>query len=401
MLALRPEQGARDVEALFHGRINDGLVRGDWSSAEKAAKELLRVIPGSLFGHLSLAGALHGRGRHGAAEELTRKAALLDWRRLPRREDQFICLMKLGAFADAFAVAEQILDHGSFLHPHELFWNPWGNFPRKPLAWSAPSPWTRYYSEASVKFPVARYGWMNVKAGMALLAEGRYAQSCARFKAALSYRPTQWSMRGYFAEALLCAGRPAEARRQLSLAVEEAPKEQRGFALAWQGEIELWLGRYRRAYALLDEACSLGTQHAFCWRGAAALKLGRRREAVRLLDEALERFPIDHESYVWRGQAKRELGLLREALADFERAPGALWSLWNSALAFASLGEPERCLDAFKRIDRDIVDRLCRKLRRPRPKSPREVVRFLEAGLRLSRGFRRDDYNQRVWLPAR
>lgn len=331
--------------------------------------------------------------------------------------------MRRGDFRRAFAVGERILDAGLTLPAMRLFWDPWegeradgaaqtrriqalNRLARAPT----PRPWPHYYlgsltldaseAEPVCRFPSARYGWMQAKAGWLHLRQGSFHKAAALLKTALSVRPSDWRGHGFLAEAYLCLGETRAALAALSRAAADAPRTEKGEALAWRGELELWFGRYRDALRTLDRACESGGLWGYCWRGAAKLKLGRREEALADLDRALRIYPEDREAYVWRGEAKRELGRHRQALRDLERPPAGVWALFNRALVREALGDSESLRRDFAAIPEEITAYVGRKLRLPggRASNLRAMGRVLRAGLRLARGFRRDDYGQAVWM---
>ncbi|MBI2788833.1 MAG: tetratricopeptide repeat protein [Elusimicrobia bacterium] len=307
------------------------------------------------------------------------------------------------------------------------FWDPWEWDERAPreallrelaaleraLGPKPRGPWLHYYRgslsgpdglphfERLAGYPAKRYGWMWFRAASAALLASRFEDAAAWFQRSLAAKPADWRAHCFLAEARLCLGRRAEAFAGMDRALRAAPASEKGQVLAWRGAFELWLGRYDRALALLDEAAALGAQCAHCWRGAALLKLGRPEEALAELDKTLRLYPLDFEAYVWRGEAKRALGLHREALEDLdERAakdsglatPVWLWARFNRALAKAALGDAAGMNAEFEAIPAAVIDHL-------RARTGLEKKEdLLEAGLRLSRGFRRDEYGQAVWM---
>ncbi|UPT75017.1 MAG: hypothetical protein M0D55_04695 [Elusimicrobiota bacterium] len=83
--------------------------------------------------------------------------------------------------------------------------------------------------------PGDRYRWMNYNAAMEALFRESFSRAVAWFEAALREPLVDWRAHGYFAEALLCVDRPAEARRQMKLALAAAPENERAQVFAWWG----------------------------------------------------------------------------------------------------------------------------------------------------------------------
>ncbi len=416
----------RRLAELLRARALDALFARRLGLAERLLRAVLRCDPLDPAACLSLASALDAAGRKAAARAMLRRAAAAA-RRRGARADEFKALMKLGRYKDAVATAERILDAGPALPDLRGFWDPWEWDERAPretllrelkaleraLGPEARGPWLHYYRgslsgpdglphfERLAGYPAKRYGWMWFRAASAALLASRFEDAAAWFKRSLAAKPADWRAHCFLAEAQLCLGRRAEAFAGMDRALRAAPESEKGQVLAWRGAFELWLGRYARALALLDEAAALGAQCAHCWRGAALLKLGRPEEALAELDKTLRLYPLDFEAYVWRGEAKRALGLHREALKDLDARAAAdsglatpvwLWARFNRALAKAALGDAAGMKAEFEAIPAPVIDHLRARTGLTKTED------LLEAGLRLSRGFRRDEYGQAVWM---
>ncbi|MCM2303870.1 MAG: tetratricopeptide repeat protein [Elusimicrobia bacterium] len=408
---------ARGLDALFARRL---------ARAEALFRLVLRCDPGDPSACLSLASAAAAAGRGAAEKAWLRRAAALARRRGALGEE-FKALMKLRRGKEAVAAAERILDRRPGLDDLRCFWDPWEWDERAPreellrelaafersLGPKPRGPWLHYYRgflsgpaglahfERLEAFPAKRYAWMWFRAASAALLAGEFERAAVWFERCLAGEPADWRAHCFLAEAYLCLGRRADAFAGMDRALKAAPESEAGQVLAWRGAFELWLGRYEEALALLDRAAALGAQCAFCWRGAALLKLGRPEEALAELDRTLSLFPLDFEAYVWRGEAKRALGRPREALEDLdERAakdrdlatPVWLWARFNRALAKAALGDAAGMDAEFAAIPAAVVDHLRARTGLERTED------LLEAGLRLSRGFRRDEYGQAIWM---
>ncbi|MBI2385293.1 MAG: tetratricopeptide repeat protein [Elusimicrobia bacterium] len=352
-------------------------------TAAKILAKILRLEPGDARARLIAGGILFSsgavaRGRALLAEGLRLNRGVL----LPG--EVFAALMKLGRYKEALAAGERLLDGRPGLADIRALRDPW-EWDDRPLA-ERRREVLRLERAAG---PAARRSWVPY-----YRADLRGPEELRQFSrlAALPGRRYGW---------MLCRGRTGEAFAELDRALPEAPPDEAGQVLAWRGAFDLWLGRYESAVGRFDEALRLGAPYALSWRAGALLKLGRAEEALRQLDEALTLYPRDLEAYVWRGEAKRALGRHREALKDLneptlsdpDRAtPIWLWALFNRALAKAALGDSAGLKADFDAIPVRIRDHI-------RGKSGREdMVGLLEAGLELSRGFRREEYRQAIWM---
>lgn len=396
--------------------------------AGKLLARLLRLEPGAARPRLIAGGILFASGRVARGRALIAEALRRDRGELLPGE-VFAGLMKLGRYKAAIAAAERLLDGRPSLADLRALRDPW-EWDDRPLAErrrevakleralgpAACRAWGPYYRadlrgpeelrqfSKLAALPERRYGWMHAKAGLAALCAGRFPEAERWLRGALSYKTADWRTRGFLAEALLCQGRTKEAFTEMDRALPEAPADEAGQVLAWRGAFDLWLGLYQSALKRFDEALKLGAPYALSWKGAALLKLGRAREALALLDEALALYPRDLEAYVWRGEAKRALGLHREALKDLDEptlsdpdraTPIWLWALFNRALAKAALGDRAGLKSDFAAIPVHIREYLRRKT------GLDDMEKILESGLELSRGFRREEYRQAIWMTER
>jgi tetratricopeptide (TPR) repeat protein len=393
--------------------------------AERLLTRILKIDPDEPRPYLFAGGILFSSGRIERGRALLKEALRLDRGRLLPGE-RFTAQMKLGRYAAALAGAEKILDGRPALGDVRAFWDPW-EWDDRPLedrrgellkleraaGRGAARAWVHYYRadlhgpeerahfRKLAAFPRKRYAWMFAKAGLAALCDGRFPEAETWLRGALAHKTVDWRTRGFLAEALLCLRRPDESFAQMDLAAAEAPVDEAGQVVAWRGALDLWLGRYDSALAHFDEALRLGAPYALAWRAGALLKLGRSREALEQLDLALERFPRDLEAYVWRGEAKRALGLDREALADLDEpalagagraTPIWLWALVNRALAKGTLGDRAGMKSDFEALPAHVVGYIREKT------GLTEMEDILRAGLDLSRGFRREEYRQAIWM---
>jgi len=446
--ALAPRDAATRILLLdvLRRRAQERFAAGDLDASEAILKQSLRLAPGDRttrarlvetlgqrFHALRSAGRrreasalsrrilkLSPRDAHAAAsraEAVVARAVRLDRGGLSPRE-RFRALMKLGRHAEAIAVAEALLDAGPALADLRAFWDPWEWDERLPraarraeyeklsraLAANPASPWLRYYrtdlagpdGSGEDEAPAKRYGWMNAKFALAALLASRFGRAERLFRLALEHEPVDWRARAFLAEAYLCLRRTKDAYAEMDRALRKAPANEKGQVLAWRGAFDLWLGRYKEALPRLEEACRLDAQCAFCWKGAALLLLGKPKEALKQLDLTLKRYPLDFEARLWRGETKRVLGFHKEALQDLARVPQAVgtWALFNRALSKAALGDRPGMNADFDAIPQFIITHIHKKTRL----TDREAV--LQAGIKLSRGFRREEYRQAFWLKA-
>ncbi len=400
------------------------LTAGRIKQAKALLARMIKLEAADARAYLIAGGILFSSGAVARGRALIETALRLDRGELTPGE-KFAALMKIGRYKAAIAAAERLLDGRPSLADIRALRDPW-DWDDRPLGdrkrellkleralGKAGGPWLPYYRadlrgpeelrqfDKLKKLPAKRYGWMFSKAGLAMLCAGRFPEAESWLRGALSYKTVDWRTRGFLAEALLCLRRPNEAFAQMQRALPEAPADEAGQVVAWRGALDLWLGRYESAVKRFDSALRLGAPYALSWRAAALLKLGRTEEALAQLDEALELYPRDLEAYVWRGEAKRALGRYRDALTDLneptlagaDRAtPIWLWALFNRALVKGALGDSAGLKADFNAIPAYIRDYIQRKT------GHTEMERILEAGLELSRGYRREEYKQAIWM---
>ncbi len=387
--------------------------------------------------------AVQGRLREMRAVIEKALPAVIRPRSLQEQLEKFKLLIALRRYSEAALEAELILDADSSPRTIEVLKFPWNRvlfsrpdirsqfeFDRRVLRRlirrGHAAPWAGYYLSQLVKksnsertasltavstAPPKRYGWMQRELALVRLEHYDYegALSALRVSAGAT-SPQSWRCLAFCAETHVFLGRPRMALRVFLRAVEAAPHEEKGEALAWMGELCLWIGQYEDALTLLDRAIVLDGRYAYCWRGAAKLKLGRTREALKDLDLALKILPRDREAYLWRGEARRVLGDYNGALADLSEEPlqGAsssrwLWHDFNRALAYAALKNETAMIADYEAIPGWVTGYLRRQLGLQRAKKLTidERVRILTLGLELARGYRRpENYGQATWMGA-
>lgn len=425
-LAPRESEPKRRLIRLLRARGQEFQSASRRRDAEAVARRILALDPRDPWAHLSRGSVAFTSGRVREGRALLAAAVRFDREDLTPA-DRFKALMKLGRYRDAVSAAEAILDAKPALSDLRVFWDPWEWDDRRPrservaelrkleraLGAGAPTPWLHYY-RADLRgpegleefarisaFPPERYGWMYFKAASAALLAGRYARAAEWFELCLRQEPVDWRAHAFLAESCLCLGRIAPAYAAMDRALAAAPAGEAGQVLAWRGAFDLWLGRYDDALIRFEEACRQGAQCGFCWKGAALLLLGRPKEALAQLDLTLRRYPLDFEALVWRGETKRVLGRNAAALRDLENKalvdpkkspPIWLWALFNRALVKRALGDRPGMRKDFALIPKPVVAYIRRKSGAAEPED------ILAEGLRLARGFRRDEYGQAIWM---
>jgi tetratricopeptide (TPR) repeat protein len=256
---------------------------------------------------------------------------------------------------------------------------------------------------AVMRLAKPRHAWMRCHTGWFLMIWKRDFDTAARECAAAvaGTRPGDWTAQCLLAENLACAGRRSDALAAFRKGARLAPSHSRGEALAWQGEILLWLGLAERALSTLDQAIGYGAKFAEGWRGGALVLLGRHEDALVALKRAIDLVPHDAESRIWRAEALLRLGRPREALAEasvaLERYAGyASFHVHAVAgLAHDALGDARSAARAARRLPPEIASAVRRKLGLADDAAPRELM---EGTLALSKGVRRGGHENETWL---
>lgn len=406
----------------------------------KAKSEFLQAAeqaPRSVRPDFELSQLLEMSGNFDAAEKIARKVRRkLRWdRAFLSEEDSFRALMRTGCYREAFTRAEIILDAGppssrQIAHFHQ----PWKETvpPRiwlarrlrlRPLLRSRRSrAWASFYSgivesymgnlkramghlDPLSQLDGARYGWMRYWLGLVKLRSGRYQEAIAELETSSRSEPRHWPQAAFLAEAHLCLGNDRKSFRVLHEAESAATAAgERADWAAWRRALLLWAGRYQEAAAGGKGEMEEGLRYGYCWRGAALFMLGRTSRARADLDRAIILRPIDAEALIWRGELNRMAGRHDEALLDFERAiaatPGVcLWAYFNRALIWAAKGQKSAMRSDFRRIPREIIERIVAASLFSWPETDAEIEETLRAGLKLARGVRRfEPYVQAVWM---
>lgn len=186
-----------------------------------------------------------------------------------------------------------------------------------------------------------RYGFAGYPAGWRSLYNGRYDLAVSGFQNCLSSGCRHYVVQCGLGEALLCTGRAAEGLAEFKAAYSSAPDGEKEGVRAWEGEMLLFMRKYRPAVRLLKNNKS---RHAACWLGAAYLEMGKLEKAVAELEKTAAADPDDAEARTWLGEAYRRRGLYPEALREIKLA-GKLgggrnfWVYLNKALLLKSSGE--------------------------------------------------------------
>jgi len=362
--------------------------------------------------------------RRDCLAELARRAPALAWARQELLQAQTV----LGLYEEAFATGEALLDAGECGFDMRLFWYPMPGREvdkfraahmkaLRDLEDGPMAPWVAYYRgllerglEGSrhwlgrSELFTGRYAWMNVMIGRFLALQGDWEPAAERLElGAAAAGMRDWRAYTCLAEVHLCLGRKAAARRALTRAVACAESDfQRGEALAWRGEIRLWLGDYEAAIEDLAKAETLGSSYAQTWKAGGLVKLGRLDEALAELDAVVDHGPVDGETYLWRAEAKRLMGRRDEALEDLAKTPpGWFWAGVNRALAHAGAGRDAEAVREAAALSQEVTAplRVAAGLPASGPLDWRGWKKTLESAVGASRGYRRDEYRQAVWLP--
>lgn len=255
------------------------------------------------------------------------------------------------------------------------------------------------------RFPASRYGWMRGLTGQHRLITRRdYAGAELDFRAAAkASRPADWTALCFLGETLLCRRRARAGLAAFAAARRAAPPASRADALAWEGEMRLWLGRPAEALRILEEAIERGAIYAEGWKGGALVLLGKAQEALAALERAIARTPHDAESRTWKAEALLHLGRPRQALAEADRALAryrrytGFHLLAVRGLARFALDDAAGPREAAQHIPKVVRDFVRAKEPRSRGRSPEAFARLLKGVLRLSRGVRRGSHETAVW----
>ena len=351
---------------------------------------------------------------------------------------RFKVLLLLGEFQSAFQDAEKILDLDHSLNSiwdSIIPWNRRDGAPTNRLAFqrllhhlnligdktphkiwvhfyrmilydllAAPPAWQDAAKHVE-KLMMNRYRWMHAFIGQFHLFRGEWQKAISHFQTALPSFPKIWKIHCLLGEAKLGLGNPVEAMMEFDKAV--VASEGHNDALAWRGEINLWLGNYQAAMNNLEASVRLKSTLAFCWLGGVLVKLKKYRKALKNLDLAIYYDPFDAEAYTWRAEAKCHLRQCEAALEDINKAirlSRGIWAYFNRALIYAKLGHFNKLRKDFYFIKRKFSKPTCFIAdKRNRPVSSvstnRDIIDFLESGLHCSRGNRRDEeFATWIWM---
>ena len=251
-------------------------------------------------------------------------------------------------------------------------------------------------------FDAARYGFMRYETGLRALYGRDFPSADADFAvAAASTEPGHWIAQCLRAEAVLCRGDVDGALRIVSEAERTAQKNSIGDAIAWKGELLLWVGRFADAAAELDRAIALEkTRYAEGWRGCALAAQSRWAEGRAALDRWLEGAPWDDEAAVWRAEAMYRMKDYAAAigacgrLLEPEKGRKNFYASAIRGLACAAAGDASGLRAAFAEIPKEMLARAARDL----GKTDAGFAEILEQLLVSSRGVRRVNYETSVWL---
>ncbi len=403
---LRRDAFARAQRLMGRGAFAraQALLRG-WLRVPRPARECMTAW-------FLLAEVFWREGRAAAAARMWDRALALLGGTADRRE-RFRALVCAGRFEEAFALGEAMLSARAGLSETRALAYPWsgglvdvmGTAHRRALTQlidrGAGGPWPRYYRallgvgpegledfERLERLGGTRYGWMLLRAGWARLMNRDYPGAVRVLREAALQRPMDWKALAFLGESQLSLGRLGAALASLRRARRLAPEGETADARAWEGALELWAGRFRRALIILDRACGEGARWAFCWRAGAKIRLGRSAAALADLDRALELHPGDREAPLWRAEALRLLGRPRECERLLRGGKPGIWALANRGLAKLDLGDRAGALRDCKRLPADV--------RPPFPGGLRAGLERLLAG----HGYRGESsFAEGIWRP--
>lgn len=259
---------------------------------------------------------------------------------------------------------------------------------------------------ARIKRLPARYSCLHHPFILRRLTLADYSGVITACREIVRRMPKYWGFHCRMAEAYLMKGDVSRGLREFERIQGSADASARPAVLTWHGEARLWLGDYRKAVELLDQALSLGAPiWAQGWRGAAKLKLGQPEDALADLDRALELEPGDQEARVWRGEAYRSLGRHAEALRDLDRvvrsAPDYVWARFDRALVRRAVEDERGMAEDFNAIPLKVRAAIQERLGMPALEvpSPAEMSVILESGLERAKGIRRpESYLEPLWM---
>jgi tetratricopeptide (TPR) repeat protein len=174
------------------------------------------------------------------------------------------------------------------------------------------------YRDTVAKRPGNAYAHNNL--GQALLLAGRSAEAVEEFRVALRLSPLRAMAHTHLAAALAKLGRTDEAVAEAEAALRENPN----YAEARYNLATGLLRRHQTAAAIGEFEAALrlrpGYAEAACNLGVALLQAGRPIDAIRRLEEALRLKPDYSEAHFNLGVALQQQGQLAGAAEHYARA---------------------------------------------------------------------------------
>jgi tetratricopeptide (TPR) repeat protein len=265
-----------------------------------------------------------------------------------------------------------------------------------------------------------RYGWMRFLHGHFVRDHKlAYREAIADFDATFRAAPGFWKAAACKAECVLCLGEEQEAFRTFDECIARVRRlglsGDLAAAIAWRGELRLWVGHYQAALRDFEEAgtggwlATLGpkgsTLLALGWRGAAHLMLGQTEQALIDLDRVLRRTPDDAEALAWRGEAHARLARWDAALADFDRSARKtaqpVWPLVGRALVKARMGDADGLLSDYDLLPARVTTFFERTMSIDVARDAERATAVLESMRAAARGIRRSDlYMYPLWMTS-
>jgi tetratricopeptide (TPR) repeat protein len=165
-----------------------------------------------------------------------------------------------------------------------------------------------------------------------------------------------WSQYG---DALLRAGRPAEALDAYDKAVYFSLPSEKVVARAGRAEVLKDLGRLHEALHAYEQTVNDFPQNAFARTGRAEVlrELGRLEDALQAYELTAKDFPQDAVARNGRAEVLRDLGRLEDAHQAYEQAvkdfPQEVFARTGRAEVLRELGRLEEALQAYEQTAND------------------------------------------------
>ena len=128
----------------------------------------------------------------------------------------------------------------------------------------------------------------------------------------------------------------------------------------WEGQMCLFLGKYRKAISILNKAINLNSNMGYCWRAAAYYKLGYIEEAIIDLRKAISLSSNDYEAMLWYSEIMIYKGDREEAMKYLNKILYAIpkydFAYLNRALLYYKTGDFENAIKDLNKVDKKIKE---------------------------------------------